>query len=400
MKAFFYHLQAPLSQQYHVYGRPAWGRRFGLAEWSDRVLFLDVGRLYGLLPPGHPKAGRPRADLTIIMPSANVGDFVWTWYSDCVVTDSTLSLFKAAGLSGFQARPVVVEKVKGLTGKRKAEVVIPTLWELAIVGKGGDAASESGIHVIDRVEESGAVLYSSFRNGIIVDEANWDGSDFFTVNGYPKYILVSERVKDFIISHQLTNCALIPSHELEWKSGTRPEESLEERRTMARRDLASLLADLEAPDTSKVLKTVDALGDKKDPQALDALIRAFTHPDGIIRDAAASAVASIGGHRQTSEQVRMETFSRLRSLLSHENPVIRRISATALGRMGGDRTGEEMIKLLQDPEDSVRQTAVFQIGQLAYKPALNAVKGLTRDSSPLVRKTARRVLRELRAESS
>jgi hypothetical protein len=57
-----------------------------------------------------------------------------------------------------------------------------------------------------------------------VDKDQWDGSDFFTVNGYPRFILVSERVRDLVTQNGLTNCMLIPSDRLRWQSLTRPED--------------------------------------------------------------------------------------------------------------------------------------------------------------------------------
>jgi hypothetical protein len=397
MKNCFYRLSAPYpEEQYRVYGLPEWAKRFGRAEWSENVVHMDIGRFGGSLPRGHPKAGLDQIDLTIILPSPDVGDFVWTWYSDCIVTAETLARFEEAGFTGFEVRPVIVEKVKSLGRKRRAEVVIPSLWELMVTGKGGDAAPESGIHIIEGVGEPGAVIYSSFRNGIVVDEANWDGSDFFTVNGYPKYLLVTERVRELITAHGLTNCTLVPSRELEWKGGVRKEEFFAEGRALAEKDLSSLLADLENPGSLRV-RTIHAVADKRDPRAIKPLIKLFSHPDGLLADSAASALASIGGPKQTSEQVRAEIFSRLRSLLSDENPKIRRLSAKALGRMEGEQAGEEMIKLLQDPDASVRNTAVFQIGQLCYTPALEEVRRLTKDADPIVRKAARRISKELAA---
>ena len=56
------------------------------------------------------------------------------------------------------------------------------------------------------------------------------------------------------------------------------------------------------------------------------------------------------------------------------------------------------MRLFEDPEASVRQTGVFVIGFLRYKPALSAVKRLTRDRSKSVRKTAKRVLRDLSSD--
>ncbi len=290
----FYRLQSPRPAKRHqIYGLPEWERRFGRAEWSLKRGGLSFRR--NLRP-----FGEPRVNLTIILPSPKVGDFVWTWYSNCMVTESVLSLFTHAGFNGFEARPVTVERIKRVSRKRREDLVIPPLWELVIKGKGGDAAPESGIQVIDQDEGSGILQYSSFRHGIIVDEANWDGSDFFTINGYPKYVLVTERVKQVIIDLQLTNCVLVPSHKLQWKSDIRSEDLLERKRATASRPLESLLAELERPEVT--MHTIHAIGYKGDPQAVDPLIRKFDHPDPFIWHSAAGAVAEIAKKKATSEQ--------------------------------------------------------------------------------------------------
>lgn len=226
----FYQLSAPDELRHYtdgeqVYGRPEWDALFGLAEWADCV---DLEGIVCPVNPGHQRAGKRLTDLTVILPSPQVGDFVWTWPNECLITERVLGLFRQARLTGFEVKPVVVEKVKRL-GKKRLED-IPTLWELVVTGKGGDARPESGIRVIYRCEACGMVRYSSYRNGILVDEGQWDGSDFFTVNGYPKIILVTERVKDLIIAHRLTNCALIPAEKLRWpETVPRPEDFYRER---------------------------------------------------------------------------------------------------------------------------------------------------------------------------
>jgi len=268
---------------------------------------------------------------------------------------------------------------------------------LVAASQGGDAAPESGIYPLYEIRNIGRFSYSSFRDGIIVDKANWDGSDFFTVNGYPKFILITERVKELIIANQLTNCALIPSHELEWK-GKRPEESLEETRVMANRSLESLLEDLENPDLA--MDTIHALGHKGDPRAVDALINKFDHPDPLIWNSAASAVAAIAQHKEAPGQAREEIISKLTGSLSHDDPAVRKSAATALGYIGGERAAEEVMKLLDDPDASVRGKAVFVMGMLRHKPAMEAIRRLTRDKSKSVRENARRVLRELSSEFS
>jgi len=293
---------------------------------------------------------------------------VWTWYNDCIVTDSTLSLLRRAGFTGFEARPVTVDKFKRLGRKRSAEIAIPPLWELLIQGKGGVAAPESGIYVMGKDEESGRLQYSSFGDGIVVDEANWDGSDFFTVNGYPKYILVTERVKELIIGHQLTNCALIPSDKLEWASGERPEDFDARAAAMAARDLDSLLDDLANLDQWHLLDTIQALGNKGDPRAVDPLISKFSNLNPLVWHSAAGSVAAIASNKSLPETVREEIFSKLKDLLGDDDPWVRKSAATAIGFVRGKPIAEVLMGLFDDPDEGVRSTAVFMMAYLRHKP--------------------------------
>ncbi len=396
MNVFFY-LGSPadFDEGRAVYGRASWERRFGWAEWSDVVASR---RIVCPVDPGHRRSGDRIGNLTIVLPSPSVGDFVWTWYSECLVTERVLTLFREAGLTGFEAKPVVVEKVKRV--KKEQPVTIPRLWELVITGKGGDAHPDSGIRVIYKCDACGLTRYSSYRDGIIVNEREWDGSDFFTVNGYPKLILVTERVKDLIVANQLTNCVLIPSHQKRWPKGLeRPEDIQAERLAMARRDLASLLVDLESSDSGKWVDAASALGEKRDPAAIEFLLQGFSRQNPLVRDSAAFAVARIAGHAETSPEVRERTVARLIEMLHDSNPLVRKTAATTLGIMREWAAGEAIMKLLHDPEESVRRTALFVLGfLLRYTPALEEVRRLTRDRSRSVRERAREVLRELTRE--
>jgi len=306
-----------------------------------------------------------------------------------MVPDRTLALFREAGFTGFDTRPVIIEKINRFSRKRMEQVTVPSLWELPVIGKGGDAAAESGIYPLYEIDDCymKRFQYSSFRNGIIVDEANWDGSDFFTINGYPKFILVTERVKELIINHQLTNCALTPSHKLEWGSDITPEESHARTLELTGRPLESLLADLESPES--IGDAIYGLGCKGDPRAVDALVGKFEDPDPYIWTSAASAVAAIARHKGNSEQVREEIFSRLCGMHAQDDRQIRRSATAALADLGTDRAAEQLMKSLDDPDEWVRETAVFVLGLLRYKPALEAVRRRTRDSSKWIRKKAR-----------
>lgn len=220
--SFFFRLALPgrMDDGEAVYGKASWERRYPRAEWSDVV---HSEQIVCPVNPGHRRGGERLGNLTVILGSPRIGDFVWTWYSECLMTERVRALFEEAGFTGFEAKPVTIERVKRV--RRGQPVEIPTLWELVVTGKGGNAHPDSGIRVIYTCEACGMVRYSSYQNGIIVDEAQWDGSDFFTVNGYPTHILVTERVKDLIVTNQLTNCALLPPHTLRWPElVVRPEE--------------------------------------------------------------------------------------------------------------------------------------------------------------------------------
>ena len=395
MRHTFYNLGAPYpDEQYDLYGQPDWEEQYSVATSGKEVRYNHI---VCPIDPTHPRVSGRCANLSIVLPFPEIGDFVWTWSSDAIVPERTLSLFRNAGFTGFEARPVKVEKIIG-SRKQGAQPANPPLWELVITGQGGDAAAESRIHLIEHCEGCGYKKYSSFHHGIVVDEAHWDGSDFFTVNGYPLYFLVTERVKDLIMSHRLTNCVLIPSHELQWRSGVRHEETLEQIRQLAHLDTTSLIADLDNPDRSNLMDTIFALKEKMDPLAVYPLIKKFSHPHPSICYSAALAVGRIAGHRNTPEPIRSEIFSKLSDLLSHEDPQVRKTAATALGDMAGDSAARQVMRLFEDPDASVRQTGAFVIGFLRYKPALGSVKRLTRDPSKSVRETARDVVIDLSSE--
>jgi hypothetical protein len=155
---------------------------------------------------GHQRAGDRIGDLRINIIDKKRSEFLWTFFSECIISDKTANLFKSAGFSGFQLKPVQV----------RSKPVFEALWEFIVVGKGGEAHPDSGIFLKDECVHCGHIQYSAFENGIIVEEKNWDGSDFFTVTGYPRYVLVTSRVKELILREGLRNVRLTLANELKW----------------------------------------------------------------------------------------------------------------------------------------------------------------------------------------
>lgn len=153
--------------------------------------------------------------LSLDICSWNVVDFSRTMLSDVVVTDHVFEVLRQAGLTGFQVRPTRVEEVPDKVKRSD----FPKLWEFVVTGKGGPADKAAGIVELSRCQACGLVRYSAFERGIVVDENTYDGSDFFTVSEYPKYVLVSHRAKEVIAKSQLTNVAFVESTKLEWPKG-------------------------------------------------------------------------------------------------------------------------------------------------------------------------------------
>jgi hypothetical protein len=226
MNRRFFALEAPRPQEpaQYSHGAPIFGRgndkyRYGLAEWADPMIW-DVH--YEELEGKHRIKRMHRGQLSIALASpAAVGDFVWTWFNECILTERVRDLFVKEEFTGFEVEPVKVAKIKR---KSKRVSHVPPLFELLVYGMGGPPDPESGSILLKGPDEKGFVVYSSFNNGLIVNERTWDGSDFFTVEGHNK-IIVSERVKDIIVRKGLTNCMLIPVENLVWPSSLETHEA-------------------------------------------------------------------------------------------------------------------------------------------------------------------------------
>src|SRR5262249_9459576 len=145
--------------------------------------------------------GRRVTALNLDILSWPPADFSATMLWDAVITERAREVLLRAGLTGFETRSANIGDVP----KRLRTTTLPTLSEFIVVGCGGAAHPLSGIRKLVDCEGCGLVRYSSYEHGIVVDMSAYDGSDFFTVDGYPKYILVTERAKRVIEGENLTN---------------------------------------------------------------------------------------------------------------------------------------------------------------------------------------------------
>lgn len=175
-------------------------------EVGDESMHIGACPKYGLKHPFiWKKREGEKGNLIIDLPSLKIGDFIATFGCTAwMITDKVAQLFKDQGFTGYELRPVRVNKVERMKEGRE----IPKLWQLVITGWGGIAPSESGIKRIGQpCEACGYWEYSGMSNpSALIDPSQWDGSDFFMVFPLVQYIFVTERVKQFIEEKGLKGC--------------------------------------------------------------------------------------------------------------------------------------------------------------------------------------------------
>lgn len=200
--------------------------------------FEAMNKLKDVYPraDGMPRSKRdPNIPVHILLTSKRITDFVSVWMGRCIVQDRVLRLFREEGFTGFDMHLVSARmKVRGMREKpldpcderwglrprEAASVQVPVLWELLTRGWGGMAPPESGIRLIEGPSDAPKRLrYSAYTDAShLIDEAQWDGSDFFMVWPMPGHIFVTDRVARFIRKNKLTGAKLIRSDKLVFPS--------------------------------------------------------------------------------------------------------------------------------------------------------------------------------------
>ena len=188
---------------------PDSSRRF--AEWTEQMDFEGIScSLDG------PRAGKRLTDLDVVLPDLPVQDFVWTWYSELLIQDKVLDMFKTEGFSGFRVKHINA-RFKSLSKKP------PRLWELVVTGWGGVAPVESGVRLVRSCQECGYTKYSDITDPSKFNASQWDGSDFFMIWPMPKFVFITSRVAGMIKKHKLRGAMIRNIREMETsKSGFSP----------------------------------------------------------------------------------------------------------------------------------------------------------------------------------
>lgn len=186
------------------------------AQWDEGMSWGPLeGDPAGSIRTDYGGPAKRLTELRVMLKSRRMTDMVWTWYHDCLIQDRVLELFHREGFTGFQARPTSVRMMTKLDdeslddrGRDQAGLQIPTFWELFVTGWGGVAPPESGMSLAppgSRRPWVGLPIWAR-----IVDESQWDGSDFFMVWPFPALKIVTDRVVRCAKRERITGVKFIP----------------------------------------------------------------------------------------------------------------------------------------------------------------------------------------------
>lgn len=179
-----------------------------LACWSDDDMELEP--IFCSVNEGHGRTGARLTNLTVTIEERKTFnyDMIWTWYSEPMISDKVINIISSEGLVGYTLKPVVIKKVK-----KPLPEIIPVYKELFITGNGGEVHKDSKLIIVEKCDSCGHIGYRGWENKLIINERNWDGSDFFHLK-YPGGIFVTEKVKKIFEKYQVSNVEFIPMDEV------------------------------------------------------------------------------------------------------------------------------------------------------------------------------------------
>jgi hypothetical protein len=145
-----------------------------------------------------------------------LGDFIDGVGYELLVSERFVEAFRAEGLIGLDGfHPVEVVRVRRMTKRSRKPLTVPryfVVWPCF-----GRAAVDL---VLNRVRVSEPPTCTECRatgidatHGFVLEPGTWAGEDIFRPRGMQGRVVVSERFKDFVERHGLTNMRLTPTED-------------------------------------------------------------------------------------------------------------------------------------------------------------------------------------------
>ncbi len=152
---------------------------------------------------GHKHLVLTEAPIKIHIPRKSMNwDIVWAWtgyQGYCLISPRFQQMLEELNATGYVLRETNVKLgFEHSPADREYKQLIVTGW-------GGFASKKSGIRPID--SELGKHCFARCRKPeLILDEEQWDGTDFFRV--WPDFTFITQRVADLIIKQKLKHVNL------------------------------------------------------------------------------------------------------------------------------------------------------------------------------------------------
>jgi hypothetical protein len=148
-----------------------------------------------------------------------LGDFIRSTGYEVLISERFAESFRAEGLTGLEGfHPVEVVRVRSRKKRARGPLTVPryyVVWPCF-----GRAAVDL---VLNRVRFSKPLSCMECRStgidaihGFVLEPGTWGGEDIFRPRGMQGDIVVSERFKDFVEKHGLTNMLLTPTEQFVW----------------------------------------------------------------------------------------------------------------------------------------------------------------------------------------
>jgi hypothetical protein len=126
---------------------------------------------------------------------------IWCWVFGTVIHEALLAEIQEQGFTGYRTQPATVSFRDGTMSAEYREFIV--------TGWAGVASAESGVRIAKRCPACHWRKYTAVTNyEQLIDWKQWTGDDFFIVWPMPSWILITERVAQWILSRDVKSFRL------------------------------------------------------------------------------------------------------------------------------------------------------------------------------------------------
>jgi hypothetical protein len=126
---------------------------------------------------------------------------IWCWAFGTLVHEELLAEIEREGFTGYRTQPAEVTFQNGSVSAEYREFIV--------TGWAGIALPESGVRIAKSCPGCHWKKYTPITNyERLIDWTQWTGDDFFIVWPMPHWILITDRVAEWLLSHDVKSFQL------------------------------------------------------------------------------------------------------------------------------------------------------------------------------------------------